>query len=213
MLSNTPLSLDAIQQREASISGKPPRIAATYSEHAVALAQEQTAKLRGAASGNITPVAREDIPEMLLALMCHPDLYERVAGLSIQLLGQGALRPRDRELVVLRVAWLCQAPYEWGEHVRMAKREGISSVEIENITFGSSHKCWTQYESALIKAAEELHSNAMISDATWAVLAETLDDRQLFELTVLVGQFTLVAYFQNALRFKLSRGNEGLAAR
>jgi hypothetical protein len=53
----------------------------------------------------------------------------------------------------------------------------------------------------------------MISDATWEMLAKRLDEKQLFELAVLVGQFTTVAYFQNSLRLRLSEDNKGLRAR
>jgi 4-carboxymuconolactone decarboxylase len=53
----------------------------------------------------------------------------------------------------------------------------------------------------------------MISDSTWAVLSKRLDEKQLFELPVLAGQFTMVAYFQNALRLWLGQGNIGLRAR
>jgi alkylhydroperoxidase family enzyme len=53
----------------------------------------------------------------------------------------------------------------------------------------------------------------MIADGTWEVLSRRLDDRQLFELTVVAGQFTTVAYFQNSLRVRLAADNIGLRAR
>ena len=53
----------------------------------------------------------------------------------------------------------------------------------------------------------------MISDPVWGVLSRQLDEKQLFELLVLVGQFTTVAYFQNALRLRVAPGNIGLRAR
>jgi len=203
----------AVMLREALITGKPPRISALTTDEAIETAREQTAKLRLAVAGDSTPVNVSEIPEMLLSLMCHPDLYERVSALSVQLMAKNTLSLRDRELVVLRVGWLCQAPYEWGEHVRIAKLVGISIEEIDQVTLGSAAGCWGEHERALLKAVEELHENAMISDATWDTLSKTLEDSQLFELMIVVGQFTMVAYFQNSLRFRLSAGNEGLQAR
>jgi alkylhydroperoxidase family enzyme len=154
-----------------------------------------------------------EVPELVITLLRHPDLYQRITELAVQLLGRGVLTPRDRELAVLRVGWLCQAPYEWGEHVRIAKQVGLTSEEIERVTRGSSASGWTKHEAAVLRAVEELHETAMISDATWGVLSETLDDQQLIELPVLIGQFTLVAYLQNALRLRLSDWNVGLKAR
>jgi len=202
----------AIQDREAEILGRPPRIEALTTSEAMELAREKTARLRMAVAGDTTPVEASDIPEMLLALMCHPDLYERFSSVNIELMARGALPHRQRELVILRVGWLCQAPYEWGEHVRIAKMVGISGDEIEAIKQGSSASCWSEHEAALLKVAEELHAGAMVSDDTWRVVAGSYDNKQLFELLVLIGQFTTVAYFQNALRFRLSEGNEGLTA-
>jgi 4-carboxymuconolactone decarboxylase len=65
----------------------------------------------------------------------------------------------------------------------------------------------------VLQAAEELRERVMVSDATWAKLAEQLDDRQMFELMALIGQFTTIAYVQNSLRLRLEPGNAGLSAR
>lgn len=54
---------------------------------------------------------------------------------------------------------------------------------------------------------------AAISDAAWTTLAKRLDEKQLLELPVLVGQFTNVAFFQHVLRLRLESPNPGLRAR
>ena len=53
----------------------------------------------------------------------------------------------------------------------------------------------------------------MIGDVTWKTLAERYDERQLIELPVLIGQYQLVAFYQNSLRLRLHAGNDGLLAR
>lgn len=153
------------------------------------------------------------LPEIVRTMLHHPALFAVQADIGIQLLGRGALPPRDRELAVLRIAWLCQAPYEWGEHVLIAKKVGLTGDAIERITHGSAAPGWTARERAILAATEELHAGAMIADATWAVLAAHLTEAQLIELPVLIGQYQTVAYYQNALRLRLHEGNAGLAAR
>ena len=64
-----------------------------------------------------------------------------------------------------------------------------------------------------MRATEELYEDAMISDATWATLAKRLDERQLIELPIVIGQYQAVAYYQNSLRLRLHDGNLGLKAR
>lgn len=154
-----------------------------------------------------------NLPEIVRTMLRHPDLFARQTDIGIQLLARGALAPRDRELAVLRVGWLCRAPYQFGEHVHVAKTVGISSDEIERIKQGSGAPSWSEHERAILKAVEELHADAMISDPTWAALAQQLDERQLIELPILIGQYQTVAYYQNALRLRLHEGNAGLSAR
>jgi alkylhydroperoxidase family enzyme len=207
------MNSDDIAQRELAILGKPPRIPPLSQDEMEGEAYEQTKQLRKAASGNTAGLSTADIPELVITLLRYPELFKAISGLSVQLLGKGTLTARDRELAILRTAWLWQAPYEWGEHVKLAKQAGISSEEIERVTLGAADTAWAPYDAALLRAAEELIEGAMISDATWAVLAERLDYNQLFELTVVIGQFTNVAFFQNALRLRLAKGNLGLRER
>ncbi len=172
-----------------------------------------TGRLRKAALPDAAPLAVTEMPEIMATLMCHPDLWERVALVSIQLVGRGALKRRDAELAVLRTAWLCQAPYEWGEHVVQGKNAGLTGKEIERVIVGASARGWGQSDRAILRTVEELHDDSMIKDATWKVLARSFSDKQIFELLVLIGQFTMVAYFQNALRLRLPANNIGLRAR
>ncbi len=156
-----------------------------------------------------------DLPvhEIFATLGKHPELLIAFLDFGMTLMGDTALAPRDRELAVLRTGWLCGAPYEWGEHVIIGKEEGLTSEEIEQITVGSSAPGWNADDRAVLKAAEELHSDAMISNETWAALAARLDDSQLIELPMLIGQYHKVAFVQNSLRFRTRECNPGLSAR
>ena len=207
------ISADRIRERNVEITGKPPRIEPSRAEEVLAPARQLMAKISGAASGKATPVPDEHIPEMLLTAMCNRELFELLVNVSVQLLKNSSFELRDRQLLILRVGWLQQIPYIWGEHVIVSKRVGFSSEDIEQVIVGSSSDHWTEHERALLQAAEELIDTAMISDATWDVLARDFGEKQLFELPVLVGQFSTVGYFQNALRIRLSAGNQGLLSR
>ena len=155
----------------------------------------------------------QNISEIVLTMLRHPELFMRQTEIGVQLLGQGTLSARDRELAVLRIGWLCQAPYEWGEHVHIARKVGLDSADIERITQGSQAPGWSEHERAILCAVEELYADAMISDATWAILSKQLDERQLIELPIVIGQYQTVAYYQNSLRLRLHEGNLGLAQR
>lgn len=195
--------------REACITGQPPRILPLSPSEFGQEALEIVAALRSALSSGATG----EVPELIATVMRHPALFRAHLNLALQLFA-GALSPRDREMATLRTAWLCQSPYEWGEHVAAAKRvAGLTTEEIERIRRGSAAHGWDEHARAILRAVEELHDDAMISDATWAVLQQTLDERQLLELPILIGQFHGVCFMENALRLRLIPGNPGLSAR
>jgi alkylhydroperoxidase family enzyme len=153
------------------------------------------------------------LPEIFLTMMRHPELFAKHTDVGLQLLAGGVLSLRDREFAVLRIAWLCQAPYEWGEHVLVGRRFGLSGADLARIIEGPEAVGLTLHESAILRAVNELHGDAMISDATWSILARELNEQQLIELPIVVGQYQSVAYYQNSLRLRLHTGNLGLRAR
>jgi alkylhydroperoxidase family enzyme len=146
-------------------------------------------------------------------LLNHPALVRDLRPIGDFFLRETLLPVRDRELLVLRVAWLCRSPYEWGEHVAIGKANGVTAQEVEAITVGSMHPIWSPHDRALLCAVEEVREAAMIADETWDVLAQSYDVRQLIEIPVLIGQYQATAYWLNSLRIPLRDGNPGLGAR
>lgn len=155
----------------------------------------------------------EGIPKTFATMFKHPELYRDQMQLGLDLNQKGALPPRERELVILRVAWLVRSPYEWGEHVGYGKAHGLTTDDIERITQGSSAPGWSEHDRAVLRGVEELLGDYAVSDETWAVLARTWSEKQLMELPGLVGSYTLTAMLYNTLRFGMLEGNEGFRQR
>ncbi|MFA7585239.1 MAG: carboxymuconolactone decarboxylase family protein [Novosphingobium sp.] len=205
----------AIEARHREVLGQPPRIAPLDRQSAAEQVQADTAKLRGdIVGGDAAPLPLDAIPEIMFTMAKFPEIWARYMAVSMHLQGpKGALKPRDRQLAILRTGWLLQAPFEWGEHARQSKAVGITTEEIERVTTGSSAPGWSDHDRAILRAAEELREGAIVSDETWDRLALTMSESELLELLLLIGQFTTTAYFQNALRLRLEPGNPGLSAR
>jgi alkylhydroperoxidase family enzyme len=139
----------------------------------------------------------------------HPKLMKRWLVFGAHVLGKSTLPDRERELVILRIGWLCRAEYEWGQHVLIAKRLGITDEEVERIAAGPDAPGWTPLEAALLRATDELHADAIISDATWQVLSAELDTKQLLDLVFAVGQYNLVSMALNTLGVQRDPGVPG----
>jgi alkylhydroperoxidase family enzyme len=144
-------------------------------------------------------------------LVRHPGLYRRWMPFAGKLLA-GKLPARDRELLILRTAWHCRSPYEWGQHVRLAKAAGISDEEIERVVRGPDAQEWAAFDRTVLTAADELHDDACVSDRTWAELADRYDERQLIEVPMLVGHYHMVAYALNSLGVQREPGVPDLPA-
>ncbi|MCB2076161.1 MAG: carboxymuconolactone decarboxylase family protein [Novosphingobium sp.] len=205
----------ATAAREQEVVGQAPRIPPVDREANAEAVIAPTGRLREAIVGkDAPPMTLDQIPEIMFTMCRWPELWERYMAVSIHLQGpQGRLEPRDRQLAILRTAWLLQAPFEWGEHVKTSKRVGITGEEVERVITGSSAPGWSAHDAAILRAAEELRERVMVSDETWSELGQKLDDGQCVELLILIGQFTTTAYFQNSLRLQLEPGSEGLSAR
>ena len=140
----------------------------------------------------------------------HEDLFRAWLRFGAFLLGRGALPARERELLILRTGYNCDSPYEWGQHVHIAEGVGIEHEEIMRVAEGPDAAGWSPADSALLRAADEMHARSRISAETWAALAAVHDDRCLIEIAILVGHYHLVAFALNSLEVELDEGLEGL---
>ena len=139
----------------------------------------------------------------------HPKLLKRWQVFGAHILGKSTLPPRDREIAILRVGWLCRCEYEWGQHAVIGRLVGLSDDEIRRTTLGPSAPGWDPFEATLLAAVDELRADSMIADATWSALAARYDVRQLLDLVFTVGQYTLVSMALNTLGVQLDDGIEG----
>jgi alkylhydroperoxidase family enzyme len=192
------------------ITGQPPRLPPMTAEEVGPEAMTLVRDMRRAVG--LDPDAMTEVPDYMSTILRRTELYRTFGDYGLQLM-KGLISPRRRELAVLRTGWLCRAPFEWAEHVAIGKRIGLTAEEIERVIRGSSDPAWSADERAILRAAEELHADAMISDETWAELAKFLDQLQLIELPFLIGHYHQVAFYQNALRLRPPPGNLGLSAR
>lgn len=141
-------------------------------------------------------------------LVRHPGLFNRWLPFGGKLLA-GKLSARDRELLILRTGWLCRSEYEWSQHVALARSVGMTDAEIHRTIAGPAAEGWTPLEAVLLQAADELHTDACITDVTWEALAEHYDELQLIEIPMVVGHYHLVSFTLNSLGVPLEDGVAG----
>jgi 4-carboxymuconolactone decarboxylase len=158
----------------------------------------------------LAPMGRNGrVYNIFKTLARYPKLLKRWLPLGNHLLFKSSLRPRDRELLILRTAWLARAEYEWGQHMQIGQREGLTMAEIARIAEGPDAAGWTPEEAALLRAADELHGDACLSDASWAALGARYDTAQLMDIVFTVGAYAMLAMALNSFGVRLDPGIDG----
>jgi 4-carboxymuconolactone decarboxylase len=149
-------------------------------------------------------------PLNIFSTMVH---NRRVANRTVLLggafLGKGTISGREREIVILRVGHNASAQYEFGQHVVIGRREGLTDDEIAALATDDPGDAWTPTERALIALADELCDVDCVSDSTWAALTETFDEGQMVELLVLAGYYRMISGFLNSAGVQLDEGVPG----
>jgi alkylhydroperoxidase family enzyme len=103
-----------------------------------------------------------------------------------------SLTARDRELLILRTAWLRQVPYEWAHHVVIGKAAGLSPTEIAAIKAGADGAEWSDKERALLLAVGELDADSFISEPVWTELLRFYDHAELIDIVLTVGSYAML---------------------
>lgn len=138
-----------------------------------------------------------------------PKLLQRVLPLVIYVLQESALPARDKELLILRIAWLCRAEYEWSHHAVSGKQAGLTGQEILRITKGPNAEGWSSFDASLLQAVDELDRDAFISNSTWLALAKKYTEQQLADLVFTVGTYNLVSMALNSFGVQLDEDVTG----
>jgi alkylhydroperoxidase family enzyme len=118
---------------------------------------------------------------------------------------RNALPAREREIVILRIGFLCKSGYEWTQHVAIGKRESLTDDEIARIKQGADAG-WSAADAALIRASDELHHDQFITDATWKALGAHFTQKQCMDVVFTAGQYTQVSMILNSFGVQLDAG-------
>ena len=184
-------------KRDADLPLTAPRI------EPVALAQatpEIRAMLDPSGSGR-------DIAAVYRTFARHPKLYVPRQILSEYIRTKSTLSARVREMLILRIGWRCQSAYEWAAHAPAGRRAGLTSDEIRMLA-RSGYDGWSPADTAIVRAADELFDDDVISDATWKALDDQFDERQLLDVLITTGGYRMVSMVLNTFGVPAEANNE-----
>lgn len=164
---------------------------------------EWPAEMRDALAALVPAAPRHPLPErrpdrpkglnVLGTLAVHPALTQAYHRFNGHVQFATTLSLRQREILVLRVAAVRDAGYEWAQHAVIGRDVGLDDDDIARVAAGPDAAGWAPFEAALVRAVDELVADARIGDATWEALARELDQQQLMDLVFTVGAYDTLA--------------------
>lgn len=153
------------------------------------------------------PVPGHAPPNVMATLVRHPTLMRRINALGGAFLAHGTLPVRERELVILRVAWRADSLYEYSQHVVLGRTAGLTEDEVRGVC-ADTGQAGPGADADLIRFADAVLAREAIPDQLWSALRVRYTDEQLLELTALVGFYLMMAGIIDAARVDFDPGFE-----
>jgi alkylhydroperoxidase family enzyme len=134
-------------------------------------------------------------PLSLFRMVAHAQsAFEPWLKYSAALLRRLELDPLLRELAILQVAQLLDSPYEWVQHVVLARALGASDEQIAAIERRSEDDPSLSPEQRLILGfSREVVLDGSAGEERTAELAALLGPRQVVELLLVLGNYMAIA--------------------
>ncbi|HMY43039.1 MAG: carboxymuconolactone decarboxylase family protein [Chitinophagales bacterium] len=146
---------------------------------------------------------RTEIPNVFKLLAINQDIFWRWLFFASRLMPYGELTDREREIIILRVAWLCRCRYEWGQHIEIGQNKAkLSDEDIVNISKGINAFA-NPKEQLIIKACNEFINKKAISTETWNLLSKYYNNKLMIEISVLIGHYEMLAGILNSTGLQL----------
>lgn len=136
----------------------------------------------------------------------HPLLLKRTNALGGAFIAHGQVPPRERELVILRVASRLRCAYEFGQHALLGAQAGVAEAEIAQLAVPLDESPWSADDRTLLQFADELLDDCDIEDETWDALQARMSTEEMLEVMLMVGFYRMLAGFLMASRVELEPG-------
>jgi alkylhydroperoxidase family enzyme len=153
-----------------------------------------------------TRFASTDMPNAVATYLNHPALADHILPYEHYVWNDSTLPPRHRAILGMRTAWLTRSDYIWAHRAGAARQAGLTDEALRRIAQGPEASGWDGFEATLLRAADELHVDSFVSDATWRALSARYDTNQVIDLVDGVGHLTLHAGAINSLGVEIESG-------
>lgn len=111
------------------------------------------------------------------------------------------LEPGLRELVILRVALLNRAPYEFDAHAPLAREAGLSDAKIRALQ-SDNLEAFDAREKLVLEYCDVMTRDIHVPDELFARIRKQFDETGVVELTATIAAYNMVSRFLEALHVR-----------
>ncbi|NQU71530.1 MAG: carboxymuconolactone decarboxylase family protein [Rhodospirillales bacterium] len=145
---------------------------------------ELAEKIRSGRRGNVINVYK--------LLLHSPPVAENWFNLINTLRWGTELPGRLREIVIIRIGYLNRVDYVINQHVpKLALAEGLTQAECDALADWRESEYFSQAERAALAYAETMSRDVQVPEEIFAALGPHFNDREIVELTVLIGAYNM----------------------
>jgi len=148
--------------------------------------------IRARRGGQLSAVSR--------MLLHSPPVAEGWLYLMTAIRQQTTIPARHRELVMVRIAVLNKARFEYEAHVPHALEAGVTQAQIDDLERWRESGAFDAEQRAVLACTDAMTTEVEVPDAAFAAVRAIFDDRQLTELTATVAAYNMVSRFLVAMR-------------
>jgi alkylhydroperoxidase family enzyme len=137
-------------------------------------------------------------------LLNSPALAESWFNHSNAVRWRTSLDGRLREIIIIRMGHLAGSQYVLRQHVpALALADGLTLKECDALADWRNSAFFSERERAALAYADTMTRDIKVPDAVFAEVKRHFDDRQIVELTVLIGTYNMNARVLEALELDL----------
>jgi 4-carboxymuconolactone decarboxylase len=131
------------------------------------------------------------------AMLLNPPIGDALQRLGVAIRYGGRLPTRCREIAILAVAAHWQCEFEQRAHEPIATHAGLSVAQIAALCNGEPLDLTDPEEAAVLEVTRRLLRDGELDDGGYAAAVDAIGADKLFELTTLVGYYSLLALQMN----------------
>jgi alkylhydroperoxidase family enzyme len=137
---------------------------------------------------------RGEVLHLYQMLLHSPPITEGWLRMMSAVRHETSLPGSLRELVIIRIGYLNDAPYEAEQHRPIALREGCSEAQVDALRDWRAHtELFDEKQQAALALTDKMTRDVHADDTTWHAAGEHWNERELVELVVTIAAYNMVS--------------------